>query len=140
MAANLDLLHPTLRRKVKAVLNDLKGHGYPAKAASGWRSLEEQAALYAHGRSKVRFSFHNARAKDDRPCALAADIVSALYGWGREGDPVVEAYMKTFWRLLASSRDAHGLHPTAAWDPAHLQLCPNSDLAKVRKGWSPPLT
>lgn len=129
MAVDLSQLHPTLRRKVLAVLSDLKGHGFPAKIASGWRSLAEQKVLYDHGRSKVLFSFHNATRGDGTPCSLAADIVDERLGWNA---------VYRFWELLGRSAAAHELYKAAAWDRAHVQLLPNSELQRVKDGYMPP--
>ena len=122
-------LHPVLRRKVEAIIRDLAGHHIQAVIGSAWRTQQEQAVLYKHGFSKVLFSFHNATYPDGRPCALAADIVERDTGWGAPG---------MFWLMLARARQAHGLYPCAPWDKAHLQLLPNSDLARVQAGWLPP--
>lgn len=132
--AKLDDLHPTLRRKVLAILSDLRGHGENPKLACAWRSPEDQLALYRAGRSKVRFSFHNATKLDGTPCGLAADIVDAAKGWYAT---------KRFWTLLGRSAKAHGLTWGGDWDfydPAHVQLLPNSKLTAVKNGWLPPVT
>ena len=138
--SKLDQLHPVLRRKVRAILNDLLGHGYKAIVASAWRSSEDQLALYRAGRSKVTFSFHNATypqgsGKWEAPCALAADICDARLGWNASAE---------FKRLLKRSAVAHELVSGADWksfgpdgDWAHVQLLPNSDLKRVKAGWLP---
>jgi hypothetical protein len=125
----LDELHPILRRKVKAVLADLEGHGLHPVIAVAWRSPADQVKAFKAGHSQVRWGFHCATYPDGRPCALACDVVDAKKGWGAPAK---------FWKLLASSRDAHGLHETADWDPAHIQLLPNSMRLKVKGGWLPP--
>lgn len=133
----LNELHPVLRRKVRAIIADLAGHGYRAKVASAWRSAADQLALYRAGRSRVKFSFHNAAyplgsGKAEAPCALAADIVDSRLGWGAS---------KEFWRLLGRAARAHGLVWGGDWatfpDVAHVQLCPNTDLLRAKAGWLP---
>lgn len=127
-------LHPTLARKVAAVIKDLEGHGHKPYIASGWRSQQEQRAIYLRGDSTVLFSFHNAE-KNGKACALAADIVDARYGWDSP---------KKYWEHLGSSCEAHSLVWGGRWkkfpDVAHAQLLPNSMLSKVRKGYIPPVT
>jgi len=131
--ADLSTLHKTLRRKVIAVLADMKGHGFAPKVFSTWRSPDEQLVLYNAGRSRVKFSFHNAVRADWTPCALAADIADAKLAWGAS---------LVFWQTLGKAAKAHGLTWGGDWksfpDSAHVQLLPNSKLAKVRSGWLPP--
>jgi len=132
MAANLDLLHPTLRRKAKAIIADLKGHGYCARARSTWRSVAEQLVLYKHGKTGVKFSFHNALRKG-KPCSLAVDFTPC---YNRDKT-------RRFWQLLGRSAKAHGCTWGGDWkmrDYGHVQLLPNSALSKVKKGWSPEAT
>jgi len=126
-------LHPVLRRKVKAIVKDLAGHGFAAKVYSTWRSQADQAVLYREGRTQVWFSFHNATRPDGSPCALAADIADAKLAWGAT---------PAFWKTLGKAAKAHGLTWGGDWksfpDSAHVQLLPNSDLARVQAGWLPP--
>lgn len=99
--ARLNLLHVALRPKVAAVLRDLEGHHWqPLIDAAAHRTIEQQRALVAQGRSTVRFSFHNCTSRSGAPESLAADIFDARYGWDSP---------RLFWLQLAASAEAHGL-------------------------------
>jgi len=126
-------LHPVLRRKIRAIISDLAGHGWPAKVAWAYRSPADQVRAYEAGHSRVRWGFHCAHRADGTPCSLAADIVHSVSGWGAP---------KEFWRLLGRSAEAHECTWGGRWkspyDPAHCQLVPNSDLKRAKAGWLPP--
>lgn len=131
----LKQVHPTLARKVKAIVKDLEGHGWKPYIGSGWRSIAEQKKIVERGDSTVYFSFHNATAENGLGCALAVDIVDSRYGWDSP---------KRFWTHLGSSATSHGCTWGGSWrnfpDVAHVQLLPNSMLTKVKKGYLPPVT
>ena len=128
MPDKLSELTPELRRKVAAILLDLKGHGYEAKVASGLRTVAEQRVLVAQGRSKTLASKH---LPGPDGLSRAADIVDAKLGWGAS---------RAFWLLLGSSATAHGLRwggtfgvdapvvdivagdAEMGFDPAHVEL------------------
>lgn len=133
--AKLKKFHPTLARKIRAIIKDLEGHGHKPTIGSGWRSKAEQRIIYNRGDSTVLFSFHNATKADGTACALAGDIVDARYGWDSP---------KRFWTHLGSSANAHGLVWGGGWkrfpDVAHVQLLPNNMLTKVKNGYIPPVT
>ena len=85
----------------------------------------------AKGRSKVRFSFHNAQKKDGTPNAYAVDVIDRRWGWGDEAEA------KGFWKALGRAGKAEGLYWGGDWrsfkDWAHLQLYPNRELSRVKK-------
>lgn len=145
--SRVDQLDPAFRGKVEMLLTRLRSLGWEPHIASAWRSPEEQAKLKAQGRTQVDFSFHNARCASGAPCALAVDIVDARYGWGTSGkDPPKDAMTAAFF--LALGQEAKLLGMTwggdwkksgsfwapygMGWDPAHVQMYPNSRLAEVR--------
>lgn len=120
-------LHPTFRKKIEAVLRDMRAEGWDAKIFFGWRSLQKQAELVKAGRSKVYFSFHNAQIDEGTPAALAVDIVSTSQGWKN----------MDFFRALGRIGKSHGLYWGGDWrsfrDYAHLQASPNSALSTLRE-------
>lgn len=130
-------VHPTLGRKVRAIVKDLEGHGFNPTIGSGWRSPAEQLEIYERGDSTVKFSFHNAVKPDGTAYALAVDIVDARWGWD-----IPQSH--PFWKALGSSAHAHSCVWGGDWkhfvDVAHVQLLENEMLAKVKKGYVPPLT
>lgn len=103
----LELLHPTIRTKVKAVLMDMQGHQLrPVLASSTFRSPAEQLKLYNTGRSKVKWGFHCAVSPTGKPESLAADIIDADLGWNAS---------QRFWLMLGSSAMAHGMTWGGLW-------------------------
>ena len=125
-AQKLTSLHPAFRKKIEAVLRDMRAEGRDAKIFFGWRSLQKQAELVKAGRSKVYFSFHNAAVDTQTPAALAVDIVSTSKGWNDMG----------FFQALGRIGKKHGLYWGGDWtsfrDYAHLQAAPNSALSALR--------
>ncbi len=124
-------MKPELAVKVRQVLAALTAKGFQPKVFYGWRSVTVQAKLFAEGKSKVKFSFHNAQLPDGTPNAYAADIIDARYAW------TAEAESSGFWKALGVAAKAQGLVWGGDWvsfrDWAHVQLVANSELAKVKK-------
>lgn len=105
-AVRLLELNPFFRAKVRAVIADLERNGLRPLIATGYRSAAEEAKKKAGGFSKVSFGLHNCRNAKGQPDALAADVVDADTGWDAP---------KSFWLMLASSAQAHGLTSGAFW-------------------------
>ena len=124
-------MDPQLRPKVQTILNTLRAKGFQPKIFFGWRSVQVQQELYNMGRSKVRFSFHNAQKPDGTPNAYAADIIDSRWGW----DP--PAKQNGFWDALGKAAKDVGLVWGGDWasfrDEAHVQSRQNGELAAVKK-------
>ena len=124
-------MKPEMAVKVRQVLAALTAKGFQPKVFYGWRSVTVQAKLYAEGKSKVKFSFHNAQLPDGTPNAYAADIIDARYAW------TAEAESSGFWKALGAAAKAQGLVWGGDWvsfrDWAHVQLVANGELANVKK-------
>lgn len=109
---DLDLLHPTLKRKVLAVLSDLRGHGFTPVVFETKRSVARQRWLVANGRSWIKHSSH----QDGTAC----DIVSLKGGKPTWDNP-------PFFAALKSSALAHNLRgykgtKSFSGDACHVQL------------------
>jgi hypothetical protein len=124
-------LWPALRPKVKAILEDMKGHGFRPRIQVAYRTLAQQLATVASGNSWVTWSYHMAKNSDGSKGALAADIIDddLLYNSSR------------FFELLEKSAKSHGLETGRGWrkkDPAHVQY-PESiiTLSRAKKGARP---
>lgn len=125
-AARLQKLNPYMRPKVRAVLDDLEGHGHrPLIDAAVWRSPAEQAALVRKGHSKVYYSYHTANSCDGKPkpCtpkadSLAADITDVRWFWQSP---------KPYWIKQARSAEAHNLTTGIMWGLS------TTNRAKLRK-------
>lgn len=123
-------LEPGFRRKIDAVLADLRAQGFRPKVIFGWRSVAVQQQLMRRGVTKVRFSFHNAQTPQGRPNAWAVDIVDERWAWN-------EPDCHVFFRALGKSGKAQGLVWGGDWtsfrDWAHLQGRQNAELAQVKR-------
>jgi peptidoglycan L-alanyl-D-glutamate endopeptidase CwlK len=124
-------MEPTFRAKVRLVLEALQKQGFQPQVFYGWRSVTVQQQLVAAGRSKVRFSFHNAQKPDGTPNAYAADVIDKRWAWNKEAET------NGFWTALGKAAKAQGLVWGGDWkdfpDVAHIQGRQNSELANVKK-------
>lgn len=127
----LESLNLNFRIKVKAVVDALKLRGFQPKIFYGWRSVAVQQELVRKGRSKVKFSFHNAQKPDGTPNAYAADIVDQRWGWNNAAET------NGFWTALGEEAKTRGLVWGGDWttfkDVAHIQGRQNSELAAVKR-------
>jgi peptidoglycan L-alanyl-D-glutamate endopeptidase CwlK len=127
----LQSMNPQLAIKVRGVLDALGRRGFQPKVFYGWRSVDVQARLYAEGKSKVRFSFHNAQKTDGTPYAYAADIIDSRYAWTQQAES------SGFWTALGEEAKRQGLVWGGDWasfrDWAHVQLVANGELARVKQ-------
>jgi peptidoglycan L-alanyl-D-glutamate endopeptidase CwlK len=99
----LQSMKPDLAAKVRVVLDRLTQRGFQPKVFYGWRSVLVQAQLFADGKSKVRFSFHNAQLPDGNPHSYAADIIDSRFAWNKEAET------SGFWKALGEEAHAQGL-------------------------------
>lgn len=124
-------IHPELQPKVTKVLQALSARGFQPKIYYGWRSVAVQMQLYFQGNSKVKFSFHNAQKPNGTPISYAADIIDARFGWSPEAERT------GFWKALGEEAKKQHLTWGGDWvnfrDWAHIQLVPNSELARVKQ-------
>ncbi|ETX04127.1 MAG: peptidoglycan-binding protein [Candidatus Entotheonella gemina] len=127
----LQSLNAQFRPKVSTLLNALRLRGFQPKLFYGWRSVAVQQELYKKGRSKVRFSFHNAQAPSGVPNAYAADIIDKRYAWSESEET------QKFWKALGEEAKKAGLYWGGDWvnfkDWAHVQFYPNSALQRVKQ-------
>lgn len=112
-------LHPKIRGKARAFLKAAQKAGYKLRVTSGYRSVDEQNALYDQGRSsggkivtnaKGGSSFHN--------FALAFDVVEIKDG--------VALWNNSNWDKIAAIGKKYGLEWGGDWtsfkDKPHFQL------------------
>jgi len=125
----LQSMKPEMAAKVRVLLDKLTARGFQPKIVYGWRSVAVQAQLFADGKSKVRFSFHNAQLLDGTPFSYAADIIDKRYAWA----PLAES--SGYWKALGEEAHGQGLVWGGDWqsfrDWAHVQLVANGELARV---------
>ncbi len=127
----LKSLDRRMRPKVERVTEALKAQGFRPKIVYAWRSVAVQQELVAKGRSKVKFSFHNAQKPGGSPRAYAADIIDRRWAWS------ARAKANGFWEALGSAAKRGGLFWGGDWrsfkDWAHVQFYPNRMLAEVKR-------
>ena len=127
----LQSLNPAFRLQVEGVISALRQRGFQPKIFYGWRSVAVQQELYQKGRSKVRFSFHNAQQPNGTPNAYAADIIDSRWGWAKP------AQDQGFWDALGEEAKKRGLVWGGDWtsfrDVAHIQGRQNHELAQVKR-------
>lgn len=127
----LTSLNPIFRQKVQTLIQRLKSQGFQPKVFFGWRSVVVQQELVRKGKSRVKFSFHNAQKPDGTPNAYAVDIIDKRYAWSKE------AKEKGYWAAQGEGAKNLGLtwggdwkNP---WDPAHVQLYANAMLGVIKR-------
>jgi peptidoglycan L-alanyl-D-glutamate endopeptidase CwlK len=127
----LDSLDNALRKKVVRILARLEAEGFRPKIVYAWRSVAVQQQLVAQGRSRVRFSFHNAQYKSGRPRAHAIDVIDRRWAW----DDAAER--NGFWDALGRAGKDEDLFWGGDWrsfrDLAHLQSFPNAKLTEIKR-------
>lgn len=124
-------LDPAFRPQVATVMDRLRQRGFEPKIFFAWRSVAVQRELVEQGRSRVRFSFHNAQQPDGTPNAYAVDIIDRRWGWGEQAEE------NGFWEALGEEAKTLGLYWGGDWtsfkDYAHIQALPNSELARIKR-------
>lgn len=126
----LESLDTSFRKKTRAVLKALEERGFQPKIFYGWRPVSVQQKLHEKGRTKARFSFHNAQKPDGTPNSYAADIVDKRWGWKKEAE------MSGFWAALGKEAKKQGLVWGGDWKNfkgvAHIQGRQNSELSLLQ--------
>lgn len=139
--ARLKLVMPALSSKIQELAARLSSEGIFIRVVQGMRSVEEQDALYAQGRTtpgkivtncRGGFSYHN--------YGLAVDCVPSVGGFEMLYAPDWNANHPTWQRMTAVGKQL-GLEAGALWrtfpDHPHFQLNGNFPIAapddKVRE-------
>lgn len=129
-----DKINPVLVRKVLAVVSDLADHGYTALVTDGYRTKEQQAALFRQGRStpgpivtSLRIGMHCSGLAAD----LAFVLPSGRISWS---PPTIGG--KPAYALYGHLARVHGLVWGGDWkgrnlDEPHVQLCSVADQGRV---------
>ena len=121
----LSLVHPLLREKITRVIQNMAARGIACRVTQGLRTWEEQAAIYAQGRTAPGKIVTNARpGYSSHNFGLAVDLVPSTNGlqtfvpdWA--GDSLRYRVMQQFARDegLICGCDWHSFP-----DPPHFQL------------------
>ena len=139
MSRKIEDLHPTVQDKCRAHMAACEEAGITLIVTSTYRSPEEQAVLYAQGRTapgkivtkaKPGQSMHNHR--------LAYDVVPLRNGkpvWGTSGEDGV------LWQKVGALGVAQGLEWAGNWvkfkESAHFQWTNGLTLAELQAGKTP---
>ena len=96
-------LDPVFARKVRAVLDDMRGKGWRPFIAEGLRTKAQQAEKMRLKLSRTMNSYHRT--------GKAADIVDERWGWNKM--PIIQ---KVLWIVhIRSTCKAHGLTSGSFW-------------------------
>jgi peptidoglycan L-alanyl-D-glutamate endopeptidase CwlK len=139
MSRKIEDLHPTVQDKCRAHMAACEEAGITLIVTSTYRSPEEQAVLYAQGRTapgkivtkaKPGQSMHNHR--------LAYDVVPLRNGkpvWGTSGEDGV------LWQKVGALGVEQGLEWAGNWvkfkESAHFQWTGGLTLAELQAGKTP---
>jgi hypothetical protein len=128
----VDLLEPTMRAKVKSIIDDAKAYGLDFMVFETFRSAARQKKLYDQGATQLKkVGVHN--------YGLACDIVKSING---------QPSWKGDFSLLGRLAQQHGLIWGGDWgrpdlphsfvDAVHVQWCSISRQAALFRGtWYP---
>jgi peptidoglycan L-alanyl-D-glutamate endopeptidase CwlK len=116
---DLSHLHPTVRTKVQAVLDDCDQEQLPFRVFEAFRSPQRQQYLYEQGRTRPGMKVTNAQPWTSyHQYGLAADFVlfqGGQWSWDRSGEKA------GWWARLHEIGRAQRLEPLS-WEAPHLQL------------------
>ena len=119
---SLELLHPLMREKVMALMDDLQANSIPMKIFEAYRSPERQDHLYAIGRTR---EMHRGRVTfvkawhSRHQYGLAVDMVidhPDYSMWDTENDKP-----KAWWKRYHELAEIHDLEPVN-FELVHIQL------------------
>lgn len=128
----IDTLDPVFRLKAETLLAKLRQQGQVFLPVQGRRTIAEQNALYAKGRTAPGPRVTNARGgQSPHNFGLAVDLCPVAKNgslWWQAPD--------TLWRFLADQAKAQGLVPgyyfKSIYDPSHVE---DPGWRKVRDLW-----
>jgi peptidoglycan L-alanyl-D-glutamate endopeptidase CwlK len=137
MSRRIEDLAPAVQQRAKALVIAAKDAGIDLLVTSTYRSNEEQAALYAQGRTKPGAIVTNARPGDSyHNWRCAFDVVPLRNGkpvWGTSGPD------GDLWRKIGEMGEAVGLEWAGRWtgklrEMAHFQYTGGLTLADFKAG------
>ena len=133
--ARLQQLFPAFAVRIAAVIEELESEGWRPRIQDAWRSAAAQQAAFSAGHSQLRFGFHNITGPNDRPEALAVDLLN--------DDSPLNPGKAYLLRLAAAAQNA-GLISGIRWGlTAKLRRAIDSAIADrewqapVKIGWDP---
>lgn len=137
MSRRIEDLTPAVQQRAKALVIAAKDAGIDLLITSTYRSNEEQAALYAQGRTKPGAIVTNARPGDSyHNWRCAFDVVPLRNGkpvWGTSGPD------GDLWRKIGEMGEAVGLEWAGRWgskfrEYPHFQYTGGLTIEQVKAG------
>ena len=137
MSRKIEDLKPVVQLRARALLNAAKDAGIDLIITSTYRTAEQQAALYAQGRTKPGMIVTNARPGDSyHNWQCAFDVVPLRNGkpvWGTSGEDGM------LWRKIGELGESVGLEWAGRWtgklrEMAHFQYTGGLTIADFREG------
>ena len=137
MSRQIEDLIPAVQTKARELIQLAKNAGIDLLITSTYRSNEEQAALYAQGRTKPGLIVTNARPGESfHNWRCAFDVVPLKNGkpvWGTTGPD------GDLWRKIGGMGESVGLEWAGRWtgkmrEVAHFQYTGGRTLADLRAG------
>lgn len=117
----LTKLHPRLVSRIRSIAAELTADGVHVEVVQGYRTFEEQDALYAKGRTKPGQVVTQARGgESNHNYGLAADLCPFV-----NQQPAWDAPLEV-WTKIGRTAERHGLEWGGSWkkflDKPHVQL------------------
>lgn len=137
MSRKIEDLNPAVQWRAHALLKAAKDAGIDLIVTSTYRTAEQQAALYAQGRTKPGVIVTNARPGDSyHNWQCAFDVVPLRNGkpvWGTSGED------GALWRKIGELGESVGLEWAGRWtgklrEMAHFQYTGGLTIADFRAG------
>jgi hypothetical protein len=96
----LEECFPAFAQRVEAVIHDLEEEGFRPRIQDAHRTIEDQLLAFQKGNSRVKFGFHNVTGANNKPEALAVDLI--------DDDHPLDSPRKYLIRLAGIAK-AHGV-------------------------------
>jgi len=137
VSRKIEDLKPAVQLRARALLDAAKDAGVDLIITSTYRTAEQQAALYAQGRTKPGMIVTNARPGDSyHNWQCAFDVVPLRNGkpvWGTSGEDGM------LWRKIGELGESVGLEWAGRWtgklrEMAHFQYTGGLTIADFRAG------
>jgi len=137
VSRKIEDLNPVVQLRARALLNAAKDAGIDLIITSTYRTAEQQAALYAQGRTKPGVIVTNARPGESyHNWQCAFDVVPLRNGkpiWGTSGEDGM------LWRKIGELGESVGLEWAGRWtgklrEMAHFQYTGGLTIADFKAG------
>jgi hypothetical protein len=147
--------HPGFAAPLAKLIERLEEQGFRPRIQDAWRSPERQKELFAAGKSKLEWGFHNPTGPNGEKEALAVDLLDDDQPLGPSSRYVLtlaalagDLGLRTgaLWGLSKNLREAtadaiaqrkYGAEVKIGWDPCHVEITGISVAAARDQGKRP---